>query len=153
RGDREVDAAGEDDEGHPDPEGEHDRLRADDVLPVPPGKEHGLGDRQVDEDHGEAEQHPRVAPEREPPERAEVAQAARWLLALDRGRHATPSTAAPPKAAWAISSSVTAPASNSVVIRPRNMTRMRSQSPSSSGSSDDTIRIPAPPAAMSWIRR
>ena len=75
RGDREVDAAGEDDEGHPDPEGEHDGLRADDVLPVLPGEEHRLGERQVDEDHGEAEQHARVAPEREPPERAQVAQA------------------------------------------------------------------------------
>ena len=124
RSDRQVDAAGNDHEGHPDGDNGVDAGLLGDVQQI--------RDRQ------------KVRRER-PQHRAQDSEA-------DDGSELSRPQHARPRAALSTRSCVASAALNSAWMRPRHITRIRSLMPSSSGSSDEIMMIPAPDAVRRLIR-
>src|SRR5262245_21157026 len=151
RTDRQVEPAGDEDEGAAGGDDADGRRLESEVLHVRFGEERAARDRERDEQRDEGDHHAVLAehPDVEPGRKRGSALRLD-LLAADRS-HAAVAPAAVPNAARRTASSFMCAWSNSATIRPLCITSTRCASPSSSSCSDEISRTAMPSAARDLI--
>ena len=157
RADGEVDAGGDDDEGHADRDDAGLRHRAHDIghvvgrrnrmWPCRRGEKMIAADRHDDEadDALKADGDGEEVDARATPRAPRRTRGRAWSCVI-HARHPRSSSAA------ASTSCSSAPAGNSATVRPRLSTTTRSHKPSSSGISLEAMRTPSPCSASSRMR-